>query len=242
MDGQIVGIRTSTIDEKCQAFDTLVIYCTVLKGRIGPCITQSLERTLPVLQFYFHEGVQEAACSGMLTPYTVTGSLCKLIYCIQIETAHRLSRRSARPSRSRCVSGVHALMPEMTNGLVDGTKHRLSVCELDAISIRGMAKRKGLRGPENIQGPPAIANSILQRFSPTSAYPTPPPSGIRSSSSSLAFALAHPSEAKSQPRVYKPEESGPFFEDFLSRSAQLLDSKPEEVVVVEATGVLNCVL
>lgn len=62
MDGQIVGIRTSTIDEKCQAFDTLVIYCSILGGRFGPYLTQSLELTLPALQFYFHEGVREAAC------------------------------------------------------------------------------------------------------------------------------------------------------------------------------------
>lgn len=62
MDGHIVGIRTSTIDEKCQAFDTLVIYCSILGGRFGPYLTQSLELTLPALQFYFHEGVREAAC------------------------------------------------------------------------------------------------------------------------------------------------------------------------------------
>lgn len=62
MDGQIVGIRTSTIDEKCQAFDTLVIYCSILGPRFGPYLTQCLELTLPALQFYFHEGVREAAC------------------------------------------------------------------------------------------------------------------------------------------------------------------------------------
>ncbi|KAI0291555.1 hypothetical protein BC826DRAFT_475611 [Russula brevipes] len=28
VDGQQVGIRTSAIDEKCQAFETLVIYCS----------------------------------------------------------------------------------------------------------------------------------------------------------------------------------------------------------------------
>lgn len=80
--------------------------------------------------------------------------------------------------------------------------------------------------PSNSYNPPAIAGSILHRFNPTTAYPTPPPPGIRSSSSSLAFALGYPSQAKPQPRVYKPEESGPFFKDFLHRSAQLLDSKP----------------
>lgn len=74
--------------------------------------------------------------------------------------------------------------------------------------------------------PPTIANSVFQRFNPTSAYPTPPPPGIRSSSSSLAYALGYPNQVKSQPRIYKPEESGPFFKDFLNRSVQLLDSKP----------------
>ncbi|KIJ60270.1 hypothetical protein HYDPIDRAFT_32393 [Hydnomerulius pinastri MD-312] len=74
---------------------------------------------------------------------------------------------------------------------------------------------------------PALASSLLQRFNPTSPYPTPPPPGIRSSSSSLAFALGNPNKAvKPQERVYKPEESGPFFKDFLNRSAQLLDTKP----------------
>ena len=62
MDGQVVGIRTSTIEEKCQAFDTLVIYCNTLGARFGPYLSQSLELALPALLFYFHEGVREAAC------------------------------------------------------------------------------------------------------------------------------------------------------------------------------------
>lgn len=61
MDGQIVGIRTSTIDEKCQAFDTLVVYCATLGGRFAPYLAQSLELSLPALKFYFHDGVREAA-------------------------------------------------------------------------------------------------------------------------------------------------------------------------------------
>ncbi|KAG9315547.1 hypothetical protein JVU11DRAFT_3168 [Chiua virens] len=87
--------------------------------------------------------------------------------------------------------------------------------------------------PSDSYNPPAIANSVLQRLNPTSAYPTPPPPGIRSSSSSLAFALGYPSQVKSQQRVYKPEESGPFFKDFLNRSAQLLDSKPTQPTTTE---------
>ncbi|KAG6336273.1 hypothetical protein ID866_2827 [Astraeus odoratus] len=72
---------------------------------------------------------------------------------------------------------------------------------------------------------PALANSLLQRFNPSSAYPTPPPPGIQASSSSLAFALGNPHKRVND-RVYKPEESGPFFKDFLNRSAQLLENKP----------------
>ncbi|KAI6129687.1 hypothetical protein EDD16DRAFT_1689919 [Pisolithus croceorrhizus] len=72
---------------------------------------------------------------------------------------------------------------------------------------------------------PALANSLFQRFNPTSVYPTPPPPGIRASSSSLAFALGNPNKKVSE-RVYRPEESGPFVKDFLNRSAQLIESKP----------------
>jgi hypothetical protein len=69
MDGQIVGIRTSTIDEKCQAFDTLVVYCATLGGRFAPYLTQSLELSLPALKFYFHDGVREAASRCVLSSH-----------------------------------------------------------------------------------------------------------------------------------------------------------------------------
>ncbi|KAG1895848.1 armadillo-type protein [Suillus fuscotomentosus] len=46
MDDHIVGIRTSTIDEKCQVFDTLVVYCATLGGRFAPYLAQSLELSL----------------------------------------------------------------------------------------------------------------------------------------------------------------------------------------------------
>lgn len=61
MDGQTLGIRTSSIDEKCQAFETLVIYCSTLGGCFAPYLERTLEIALPALKFYFHEGVREAA-------------------------------------------------------------------------------------------------------------------------------------------------------------------------------------
>jgi hypothetical protein len=61
VDGQQVGIRTSAIDEKCQAFETLVIHCSTLGPRFAPYLVQSLELALPALKFIFHDGVREAA-------------------------------------------------------------------------------------------------------------------------------------------------------------------------------------
>lgn len=60
MDGQRVGIKTAAIEEKCQAFETLVIYCSTLGARFVPYLSQSLELALPALRFYFHDGVREA--------------------------------------------------------------------------------------------------------------------------------------------------------------------------------------
>ncbi|KAH9996969.1 ARM repeat-containing protein [Russula compacta] len=60
MDGQQVGIRTSAIDEKCQAFETLVIYCSTLGARFAPYLQQSLEVVLQSLRFVLHDGVREA--------------------------------------------------------------------------------------------------------------------------------------------------------------------------------------
>ncbi|KAH7885125.1 sister chromatid cohesion C-terminus-domain-containing protein [Phlebopus sp. FC_14] len=56
------------------------------------------------------------------------------------------------------------------------------------------------------------------------SYQPPLPPGIRPSSSSLAFALGNPNR-KANGRGHKPEESRPFFKDFLDRSAQLIDAK-----------------
>ena len=60
MDGQTYGVRTSAMDEKCQAFETLVIYCSTLGPRFAPYLAQTLEVTLPCLRFYYHDGVREA--------------------------------------------------------------------------------------------------------------------------------------------------------------------------------------
>lgn len=60
MDGKQVVVRTSAIDEKCQAFETLVIYVSTLGTQIAPYLSQTLELVLPSLRFYLHDGVREA--------------------------------------------------------------------------------------------------------------------------------------------------------------------------------------
>ncbi|KAH7925870.1 hypothetical protein BV22DRAFT_1088167 [Leucogyrophana mollusca] len=74
---------------------------------------------------------------------------------------------------------------------------------------------------------PAFANSVLQRMHPASAYPTPPPPGIRTTSSSLAFALGPPTP-RTNNGIRKPEESAPFFNSFLSQRSRDLDIKITE--------------
>ncbi|KAH7920554.1 ARM repeat-containing protein [Leucogyrophana mollusca] len=140
MDGKIIEIRTSTIDEKCQAFETLVIYCATLGAKFAPYLTQSLELSLPALRFYFHEGVREAACrlipllfacgkiTSTMSPPMVSASFLQLIRCIQIETDP-----SFLTSVFRCFStalevvGLPALTPELHTGLIEGTKHQLQL-------------------------------------------------------------------------------------------------------------------
>ena len=60
MDGRQVGVRTSALEDKCQAFETLVIYVSTLGPKFAPYLTQSLELVLSGLKFLFHEGVREA--------------------------------------------------------------------------------------------------------------------------------------------------------------------------------------
>ncbi len=67
MDGHRVGIKTSALEEKCQAFETLVIYCSTLGTRFAPYLSQTLELVLPSLRFFFHDGVREASTMYVLS-------------------------------------------------------------------------------------------------------------------------------------------------------------------------------
>lgn len=84
--------------------------------------------------------------------------------------------------------------------------------------------------------PTHFSQSVFQRTAPSTAYPTPPPPIINHASSSLAGALgpnpvwsqatraqappvvAQPQQQRS--KVYQPQESQAFYEDFLERKAR----------------------
>ena len=73
-----------------------------------------------------------------------------------------------------------------------------------------------------------FAHSVFQRTAPSTAYPTPPP-GISASSSSLAFALGPPSQPKHAPpppKVYQPQDSHVFYEDFLEKKTRQINPPP----------------
>ncbi|RXW25102.1 hypothetical protein EST38_g773 [Candolleomyces aberdarensis] len=139
MEGQTLGIRTSSIDEKCQAFETLVIYCSTLGACFAPYLSQTLEITLPALKFYFHDGVREAAAmlapmllscgkqSGSLTPQMVSAIFHQIINCISTE-----HDSSFLGSLFKCftdclllIGGPSALSPEYHNGIIEATKRQL---------------------------------------------------------------------------------------------------------------------
>jgi hypothetical protein len=61
VDGRTMGIKTSALEEKCQAFETLLIYCSMLGGKYAPYLSQALEICIPHLEFDFCEGVHEAS-------------------------------------------------------------------------------------------------------------------------------------------------------------------------------------
>ncbi|KAG5351628.1 hypothetical protein C0989_005551 [Termitomyces sp. Mn162] len=66
----------------------------------------------------------------------------------------------------------------------------------------------------------SLAQALFQHTAPSTAYPTPPPPGITSSSSSLAFALGKP---PSPPAVYPSQQSQQFFNNFLEQKSREID-------------------
>ncbi|KAG2340137.1 hypothetical protein BDR05DRAFT_553803 [Suillus weaverae] len=87
--------------------------------------------------------------------------------------------------------------------------------------------------PQSTYHPLPFAQSLIQRMNPPAAYPTPPPPGIRSTSSSLAFALGHPLTYPNQPKppiepVHRRKEPVAAFNNLIAQKNRDLEMKPAE--------------
>ncbi|EKM53787.1 uncharacterized protein PHACADRAFT_260306 [Phanerochaete carnosa HHB-10118-sp] len=139
VDGKQIGIKTSALEEKCQAFETLVIYCSTLGPRFAPYLSQTLELALPGLKYMLHDGVKEAASllipmllscgknSGTLTPHMVNASFTQVITCTGGEEEVSLLSSLFRCFNEcmRVVGGPQALPQEVHDGIIQVTKHQL---------------------------------------------------------------------------------------------------------------------
>ncbi|KAF6749808.1 armadillo-type protein [Ephemerocybe angulata] len=166
MEGQTLGIRTSSLDDKCQAFETLVIYCSTLGSCFAPWLSQTLEITLPALKFYFHEGVREAAAmlvpmllacgkqSGSLTPQMVSAIFHQVISCISTEhdSSFLSSLYKCFCDSLRLFGGPAALSPEYANGIMEATKRQLQAIADRRKSRSDRAGREGLSDEDGYDG------------------------------------------------------------------------------------------
>ncbi|KAJ3715385.1 armadillo-type protein [Lentinula raphanica] len=139
MDGQTFGIRTAAIEEKCQAFETMVIYASTLNARYAPYLAQSLEITLPALRFYFHDGVREACAlllpmlihcgqqSGTLTEQMIAATLQQLISVISDEqdSTFLASLYKALDDCVKLLGGRSVLNADYVNAIIQATKRQL---------------------------------------------------------------------------------------------------------------------
>lgn len=59
LKGKMIGIRTSTMDDKHMAIELLVVYAQVLEGAFAPYVANIMEKiALPGLAFFFHDPVR----------------------------------------------------------------------------------------------------------------------------------------------------------------------------------------
>ncbi|CAG8499248.1 1824_t:CDS:10 [Acaulospora colombiana] len=63
VEGQQIGIKTTVIEEKCTAVEMLICYARELGPAFHPYVENVLEIVLPLLKFYFHDGVRNAAAA-----------------------------------------------------------------------------------------------------------------------------------------------------------------------------------
>ncbi|KAJ3616577.1 hypothetical protein Zmor_011821 [Zophobas morio] len=70
---QKIGIKSSTLEDKCTACEMLVLYVETLKEGFGPYLNEVAEIMIPLLEFYYHDGVRVAA--AQCTPHLLAAAI-----------------------------------------------------------------------------------------------------------------------------------------------------------------------
>ncbi|KAG0325589.1 hypothetical protein BGZ99_000415 [Dissophora globulifera] len=65
VNGQQIGIKTTVLEEKCTAVEMLICYARELGPGFRPYIEKVRDIVLPLLKFYFHDGVRHAATATL---------------------------------------------------------------------------------------------------------------------------------------------------------------------------------
>ncbi len=65
VDGQQIGIKTNLLEEKCTAVEMLICYAREMGAGFHPYVERVLSIVVPLLSFYFHEGVRMAAAATL---------------------------------------------------------------------------------------------------------------------------------------------------------------------------------
>ncbi|KAF7422876.1 Sister chromatid cohesion protein 2 [Pleurotus ostreatus] len=86
--------------------------------------------------------------------------------------------------------------------------------------------------PHTSQATNPFAQSVFQHMAPSNAYPTPPPPGFSTASSSLAYALGAPLSQNSQNQLnHRPQQSTQFFNHFLEdKSREMHTTHPQQSI------------
>lgn len=63
VDGQQIGIKTTVLEEKCTAVEMLICYARELGAGFRPYVEKVRDIVVPLLKFYFHDGVRHAAAA-----------------------------------------------------------------------------------------------------------------------------------------------------------------------------------
>ncbi|KAF8333461.1 armadillo-type protein [Cantharellus anzutake] len=138
MQGQRIEIRTASLEEKCSAFDALLIYCHVMGPVFAPYVSQTLNLAIPGLRFYLHDGVREAAAmlisrlvecakdSNAADESFVNGVFIPIIDAMPTEPdAGFLSSLYKCFSESVRSVGTSALSRDLVNGFIKATQNQL---------------------------------------------------------------------------------------------------------------------